>query len=232
MNFSTRHAHLALATCLVVSGALAAGATWESEAPKARVMTLGADMEKHDLSSLADGETREFGGGDHRISAQRVGDVVTITTIKGAGEGQSPIQCNVKTETCLVMTGAEGAGHKMIVIKKSGDGDATQEVEKRVSVFVGNGGEGQATWVEGEGGDNSFAFVTSDSDEPMVVEVGMGDKVMLRCPEGDTSMTVDKSEATTEYRCPKHNVALAKVDAPMRHVIRREIRRTSDDKKE
>jgi len=60
----------------------------------------------------------------------------------------------------------------------------------------------------GHGGDAVFF-----SDEGNVFVLGESDHVMLRCPEGDTRMTVDKEKADDVYLCPEHSVALEQVKA-------------------
>jgi hypothetical protein len=44
-----------------------------------------------------------------------------------------------------------------------------------------------------------------------MVFIAKDDKVSLRCPEGDTTMRVDKSEAEDVFLCPKHSVPLEQV---------------------
>ena len=41
--------------------------------------------------------------------------------------------------------------------------------------------------------------------------VGDGEEVVLRCPEGDTTMRVDLDEADETYLCPKHSLPLEKL---------------------
>lgn len=50
---------------------------------------------------------------------------------------------------------------------------------------------------------------------PRVVVTG-GDSVALRCPEGDTTMTVDRAHADEVYLCPEHSLPLEKTKAAVR----------------
>ena len=72
-----------------------------------------------------------------------------------------------------------------------GTGHAIVEIDS-----AGHGGE--AMFFSGEGN----VFVLGDTDH-----------VMLRCPEGDTRMTVDKEKLDEVYLCPEHSVALEQVKA-------------------
>lgn len=45
------------------------------------------------------------------------------------------------------------------------------------------------------------------------VVLGDGDGVVLRCPEGDTTMRVDREEADRTYLCPMHSLPLEKAPA-------------------
>ena len=70
-----------------------------------------------DLSELEDGETREFGQGEHRISATRTGDTVVVTMSDPGDDGAAvqTISCG-EEDRCLVMLG-------------DGDEDQSQEQE-------------------------------------------------------------------------------------------------------
>ena len=52
---------------------------------------------------------------------------------------------------------------------------------------------------------------SDDGSGPRVMVYSSGDKVALRCPEGDATITVDKDEADDTFLCPKHSVPLEKI---------------------
>ena len=68
-------------------------------------------------------------------------------------------------------------------------------------------GVGESVVIVGEGGHRvgehakgNVFFISEDS------------KVSLRCPEGDTTMRVEKEEAEDVFLCPKHSLPLEKVE--------------------
>jgi len=59
--------------------------------------------------------------------------------------------------------------------------------------------------------------------------IRLGDaSVTLRCPEGDTTMRLDKDEVVGNYFCPQHNVELEKVEAHLPLVRKIEVRTDTD----
>ena len=136
---------------------------------------------------------------------------------------------------------------KRVIVTTEVDGEGGKKViEKKVRVIVGDGEGGDVTWFGDDGhkvilggdGDHHAVFVHEDDGAPLrfetitddgahVVFVGReaDDKVMLRCPEGDTHMRVDQTEADVRYECPKHGQVLEQVESGHgRHMIR-ELRR-------
>jgi hypothetical protein len=83
--------------------------------------------------------------------------------------------------------GHHGEGHAVIEMITEGGHDG--EV-----IVVGEGG----TWT-GDHAMGDMVFIASD------------DKTSLRCPEGDTTMRVEKAEAEDVFLCPKHSVPLEQV---------------------
>lgn len=72
----------------------------------------------------------------------------------------------------------------------------------------------------GEGG-------TWISDDGHAVRLHM-DGARLRCPEGDTTMSVEKSEVDEVFLCPKHSLPLEQVEIPFGVRVKK-IERTTDD---
>jgi hypothetical protein len=103
-----------------------------------------------------------------------------------------------------------GGGHGMVRIEKLGSGVGETEV-----IVLGQGGN----WVGDDIGGN-LMFISSD------------DKVALRCPEGDTTMRVDRKEVDAVYLCPKHSQPLEKVERTHHgpHMI--QVIETKDDASE
>ena len=54
-------------------------------------------------------------------------------------------------------------------------------------------------------------IVVGDHAKGDMVFISTDDKITLRCPEGDTTMRVEKTEAEDVFLCPKHSVPLEKV---------------------
>jgi hypothetical protein len=63
-------------------------------------------------------------------------------------------------------------------------------------IVVGEGGE----WVGDHSKHGNVMFISEDA------------RISLRCPEGDTTMRVEKEEAEDVFLCPKHSVPLEKVE--------------------
>jgi hypothetical protein len=86
---------------------------------------------------------------------------------------------------------AHGEGHTVIELQTDGEHDGD-------FIVVGEGGN----WVDDHGKGN-------------VVFIG-DNKISLRCPEGDTTMRVEKAEVEDVFLCPKHSVPLEKVESKAR----------------
>lgn len=152
-----------------------------------KIMTDDGDPEKIVIMIQ---KTRECvdGEGDciHDIDLMDVGvfgdDVHTIM-IRKTVECDDEGNC---TEDVSHMGHPHAEGHA--VIEMITDGEHGGEV-----VVIGEGGN----WV-GDHAMGNMIFISKD------------DKVTLRCPEGDTTMRVEKTEADDVFLCPKHSVPLEK----------------------
>jgi len=78
----------------------------------------------------------------------------------------------------------------------------------RIETLAGAGSGGQA-----------FVVDSGDGVKSEVIVVPRGDSVLLRCPEGDATLSVKKDEAEQVFLCPKHSVPLERVES--RHGVRR-----------
>jgi hypothetical protein len=59
--------------------------------------------------------------------------------------------------------------------------------------------------------EHDVLLLSGDAAAHGFIVVGDGEEVVLRCPEGDTTMRVDLDEADETFLCPKHNVPLEKL---------------------
>ncbi|MFN7974955.1 MAG: hypothetical protein U0166_21820 [Acidobacteriota bacterium] len=163
-----------------------------------------------DLKKLADGETKTYGDGDHKITATRHGDKIDITLPEKDGK-EHKMTVDVKDGDAMVMTLEDGKDgdaqvHKVIV-KKTGKG--TEDVDVLSSgVLVGDG----ALVVKTGDGDDERVVVKKIVGDASLDLGDLDDMTILRCPEGDTTMRVDKGDENALFTCPKHGKALEKVE--------------------
>ena len=175
------------------------------------------------LEDLADGETRTFGEGDHKVTVTRTGDQLTVTIAGLEGlhgkhvllvdgdhgadveTGEDHLLWIGEDGKVITIKGADADGK--VMIKTSGDGT---EIEKEVHVIrIGEDGEKHA--------ENITIDVMKEGGQPHVIKMiskgdhGHGDKTVLRCPEGDTTMVIDKEDAEETYLCPKHKIEMKPV---------------------
>ncbi len=162
------------------------------------------EIQKLKLEDLADGETRTFGEGDHKVTVTRKGDLLTVK-IDDLEEAHGKHMLWVGEDGKVITL--EGGDADNVMIKTSGDGT---EIEKEVHVIrIGEDGEKHA--------ENITIDVMKEGGEPHVIKMiskgdhEHGDKIVLRCPEGDTTMVLDKDEAEETYLCPKHKSELQPV---------------------
>ena len=129
------------------------------------------------------------------------------------GEGD----CDAHAE--MMDVGVFGGDAQTIVIRKTvecdDDGNCTEDVSQMghphgeghaVIEMITDGGQGGDVIVVGEGGN-----WVGDHAKGDVVFIAADDKISLRCPEGDTTMRVEKTEGDAVFLCPKHSVPLEKV---------------------
>jgi hypothetical protein len=122
--------------------------------------------------------------------------------------------CEGSDEDCIdIMTQMQtsvGGPHEVMVMTLDCDDEGEDcGKEIRTKVIGAYGGEGSAT-AQVMVGHLEDAIVVEGDGEGRIMMITAGDMVTLRCPEGDTTMTVDKDEADRVYYCPKHSVELEK----------------------
>jgi hypothetical protein len=192
-----------------------------------------------DLNDLYDGETRVFGEGDHQLTATRKGDVVSLHRAAGSEKQALDFECQLDTDVCTILTG-EDSDRTMVMVRRvaeCADGEDCKQIEHNISL-LGDAGAGMARQVMvmsagGCAGEEECArvhemhegavWVSADGDHN-VLPIGDGanvftilkggHKFMLTCPEGDTTMRVDKDEAEDTFLCPRHSVPLEKLSRP------------------
>jgi hypothetical protein len=191
----------------------------------ADAMFFDENGESFDLAELQDGETRTFGEGQKQVTVARVGDVVTIVRDESEEKSKLEILCDTGRDTCKVITFSDDPEKVMIMIQKTrecvnGIGDCA-DVDIAIGDYDGQGGHAVIRTVKcddtgncehfekigggsevitiREGGPHKMMFVHADEH---------GDQVLLRCPEGDSKIHVDKDEAADTFLCPKHSVPM------------------------
>jgi hypothetical protein len=222
--------------------------TWVMQEGHAMALDTGHDAMfisedgAFDVADLRDGETRTFGEGDKQVTVTRDGDIVTIDRAEQGEAGRLEIKCQVDKDTCQVMTFEDDPQKVMIIVKKTrecvdgeGDCDATLDVHLD-DLDLGKGMHTIIREVRCDDTGNCEEFedvhsgaqveVRTDVDDDGVGNVLIlesdelgGDKVVLRCPEGDSQVTVDKEEADDTFLCPKHSIPMER--SPERVLIKK-----------
>ena len=232
---------------VLLTGLLSAGdAKWVTDEDQtieihahAEAMFFDENGESFDLAELADGETRSFGEGEKQVIVTRVGHVVTIVREESDERSKLEIQCDTGRDTCKVITFEDDPEKVMIMVKKTrecvnGVGDCG-DVDIAID-HIGEGGRAIIRTVKcGDAGDcRHFEKVVGGPEliaihdlegvphrEMMIIHSGEmdSDSVLLRCPEGDSRIHVDRAEAEDTFLCPKHSVPMVK--APKNQFIRK-----------
>jgi hypothetical protein len=212
-----------------------AGAAWA--APRMLVDAAGTEF---DLADLRDGETRTFGAGDAQLTAERDGDVVTVRREARGEHGPLSLRCRLSTDGCSVVT-FEGDDRVALQVEKrrecvNGVGDCEADEEEIVlgahdgthEVIVERC-EGAAcserVWI-GAADAGANVFVLSEPGGGF--HFAGGDRSVLRCPEGDTTMVVERAEADGTFLCPKHSTRLEPLAATDRPRVLRKVRVQDD----
>jgi hypothetical protein len=208
----------------------------------------GDPLEVVELRDLADGETRTFGEGEHAVTATREGDRVVLNFPGKDGKTVTldrSIDCDLASDDCVVKFGSVGEDGNVFVFEMGDANGDHGRVERRIEI-VAEGGphDGHEIVVGahprvqvlrlGEDGDldDVLQNLEIEIDDigahvgniqmpamPLMIFSGEGERV-LRCPEGDTTMTVGEDEVDGIYTCPKHGLTLEAVDAPIGHGFR------------
>ncbi len=185
--------------------------------------------QKFNLADLADGETRTFGEGDHAITATRNGDDVTITYKGDSKAGTHTLHCTAGKDSCFATILGTDGKTPMVMLSKSGPagGNSHPKVATKV-VLLGDDADPKKLGdldSDDESGDpmvvssddSGMVWVTSDEDTSTpgthsgvrVIKIVTDAGTVLRCPEGDATLTLKKGEENTgPYFCPRHNLKM------------------------
>ena len=152
--------------------------------------------------------------------------MITISIPDRDGDLARTIDCKVGgAGGCYAFTSDDTAGVKMVVV----DGEGGDAVRRKIEVIkIGEGEDGVFAHHDanvfvmkgiGEGAGDFEALIAPHGAHNMWVEHG-DDKRVMKCPEGDTTMRLDKDEDRAFY-CPQHNVELeeVKIDRIMRRIV-------------
>jgi hypothetical protein len=190
------------------------------------------EKDAFDLSDLADGEERTFGSGDKRITVARKGNQIIITH---GGEKQIKTVCTVDRDECKILTFDGDPERIGLIIKKVGGLGDGEDCDHDLATLDLHDGDGKIMVVKTVGcggGEGPHSVIRIDGDEAIssgfvksFVLGGEGHRlilgtegggVMLRCPEGDTTMHVEEEDADQVFLCPMHSVPLEKVEGKHR----------------
>jgi len=133
------------------------------------------------------------------------------------GGEDKPVQCTIGRDSCYVMTSDKSGAGNLLYMGKEGEAGGHGMI---TAVVAGDGPEGLA------GGDEEVIVSKGEGDKHVVrvMRIKESDGKLLRCPEGDVTMTLKKDETNSGYRCPKHNLALEEVKGEPHRVVRIERR--------
>ncbi len=168
------------------------------------------------------------------------------------------IDCDLSTDDCVVKFGSVGDEGNVFVFEM-GNGDDDARIERRIEIMTEHGaghdvvvGAHPRVKVLRIDGDGAFGEdvdidvhdimenVRIELDDlgvhlgdlersvPLMIVAGDGERA-VRCPEGDTTMTIDEDELDGVYTCPKHGLALEKVASPHGNPFRWQFRTVDPD---
>ena len=208
------------------------------------------DAETFDVADLADGETRILCTGEKQVTATRSGEVVTLSRNGSAGSDDVSVTCSLPQDSCKVLTFPSDSEKVFIVVEKTrtcengvGDCDAHVELIEGLPEGANRIIVRRTVECDDDGDCNEFEDVSEHAGAHAMIHVETigapgedvvvmgdhgpgnvfvmhGDDTMLRCPEGDARMHVDKDEIDEVYLCPKHSLPMEKVESPGHKRIR------------
>jgi len=107
----------------------------------------------------------------------------------------------------------DGPSHIMIHKTVDCDGEDCAEADKLIRMGGKQSFSTVQVMTDGAtvGNEHNVVLLSGDDATHGFIVVGDGDEVVLRCPEGDTTMRVGREAADETYLCPMHSVPLEKV---------------------
>ena len=170
------------------------------------------------LEDLADGESRTWGEGDHSITATRKGEEVTLTV--HTRNGEKTLRFTTGKDSSSRMT-LDADGKSLVVLErlegKAGDDEGT-------FIITADADESGRVRIHGTGPDAviTTAHVEESGPGTKVIRIVAEGGTLLRCPEGDATLTLKKGEEETgPYFCPRHNL---KMEPSREPVIMKEMK--------
>lgn len=146
------------------------------------------------------------------------GASVAIMVQKTSGCAHDGDDCHMNIEIGDL---ADGHGMARVLLERLGDcGGSDVEECHRFEVLRSEASAGQAFVIRSEGAGGNW--VQSDGNVIMLDGVGehifiASDELTLRCPEGDTTTTINKDLQGQTFLCPQHSVPLEEVKMPAIH---------------
>jgi hypothetical protein len=138
---------LGFVAVFMLAGVVSAGnGVWVSDTGEqhkvgSTAIFLDGEGDSFDLSELADGETKVFGGGDKQITASRRGDTIFIEHSEDGDGRPVSIECEVGQDSCRVMTFGDDDSKVALMIKKRHLGLHVMSIDEDVML----GGDGETT---------------------------------------------------------------------------------------
>jgi hypothetical protein len=150
----------------------------------------------------------------------------TVMVMRSAGEGAAENEAFSWTSdsgdgTTWTSSASDGKGgeHQIQIVAEA---DGQPGDVKVITVNGGDGEPGEMKVITMDGGDaEAFKMLSGSADGPHVIRIEMRGST-LRCPEGDATLHVDDGDDAV-YLCPKHNVAMEKIDPLKTKTIERHI---------
>lgn len=241
---------LVAAAVIVCAGALVALAgpgDGGRSADQRVILKLNDTVEELALDDLADGESREFGAGDHSVTVTRRGDKLEVlldgdellgdlpgshgldTMIWVGDEGAA----NIRTERRVVVKGAgEGSGELQSYTIWTQKGEGDEEIQVDVESVTG----GHASCLDelhATGHGKTMIFTSAEPGARPIVVTGPGmrdDMVRYRCADSGSELLVPKEKALADsYVCPATGCVMTRVDQSEVRVVKILTTRESED---
>jgi len=150
----------------------------------------------------------------------------TVMIVKREGEGADDSEAfSWTSEDGDAGTWTTAGAHGKTIVLQSPEGGHEIHV---VADTDGEPGAAEVIVVGGDDDGGGFKMLSGTEGGPHAIRIELKGK-MLRCPEGDATMTVDEGDDAV-YLCPKHNVAMEKSDGTKEFERHIEVHQKTPDK--